>query len=329
MSSRLAVVLLSLLLVVLLLESTAIVWLCVAILPTRMAELCSDKCRCEAGRFNVDSTNQSLTKTSFNFLKYFRQLTISAQYIPSFGNDTFLLEGLTELEEISVKLSHLRTIELGALNGLTNLRNLDLFGNEISEILPGTFEKMIRLQNLNLQNNSIDSLNVDTFSGLISLVHLDLRINKLQYVHPDTFLSLPKLKIVNLYNNLGLQIPTDRNFISSNSLSELGIADCNVSSLSVETIANVSGLKWLDLSYNKLRTLDINILRALPKLSTLYLMGNPLQCDCQLKEVWRWCKDHNIQTVYEELAPKCDTPTDMKGMGLEVLEGVQCLQENI
>jgi hypothetical protein len=144
------VVLVSLLLVVLLLETAAIVWLCVAILQARMAELCSDECSCDAGRYNVGSTNPSLTKTTFNFLKYFRQLTISSQYIPSFGNDTFLSERLTELEENSVKLSHLRTIELGALNGLTNLKKMELFCNGVSEILPGTFHKMRRLQNLNL-----------------------------------------------------------------------------------------------------------------------------------------------------------------------------------
>jgi hypothetical protein len=41
--------------------------------------------------------------------------------------------------------------------------------------------------------------------------------------------------------------------------------------MSVATFANVSALERLDVRYNNLRTVDINILRALPKLSTLYL----------------------------------------------------------
>jgi len=45
--------------------------------------------------------------------------------------------------------------------------------------------------------------------------------------------------------------------------------------------------------------------------------------------VWRWCKDRNIQTMYGELSPKCDTPSERKGMGWEVLDKVQCLQDNI
>jgi hypothetical protein len=82
----------------------------------------------------------------------------------------------------------------------------------------------------------------------------------------------------------------------------------------------------LDLSYNKLRSADINILKTFPQLSALYLYGNPLQCEGQLQEVWRWCQDHNIQTAYRETAPECDTP---KGMWWGVLEKSQCLQGKI
>ena len=138
------------------------------------------------------------------------------------------------------------------------------------------------------------------FSGFVKIVYIILGRNKLQYLHPDTFLALPKLQYLYLHNNRSLQMPTDRNFINSLSLSHLDITLCNVSSVSVETFANVSELLRLILSYNNLRTVDINILMALPKLSTLYLYCNPLQCDCQLQEVWRWFEDRNIATAYGE-----------------------------
>jgi Leucine-rich repeat (LRR) protein len=109
--------------------------------------------------------------------------------------------------------------------------------------------------------------------------------NELHYLHPNTFSGLPNLQRLYLRYNPDLQIPTDRIFINSSSSTHLAISGCNVSSVSVETFANVSALEWLDLSNNSLNTVDINILRALPKLSTLYLDGNPLQCDCQLQEV--------------------------------------------
>ena len=93
---------------------------------------------------------------------------------------------------------------------------------------------------------------------------------KLLYIHTDTFLMLPNLQHIYSYSNRGLQIPTDCNFNNSHSLSQLDtrISNCNVSSLSGETFANVSALKKLDMTYNNLRTVDTKIWRALPKLST-------------------------------------------------------------
>jgi netrin-G2 len=44
--------------------------------------------------------------------------------------------------------------------------------------------------------------------------------------------------------------------------------------VSVETFANVSELEQLDLSYNNLKSLDINILKVLPKLTHLSLESN-------------------------------------------------------
>jgi Leucine-rich repeat (LRR) protein len=120
-------------------------------------------------------------------------------------------------------------------------------------------------------------------------------------------------------------MPTDSNFIKSHSLSHLDIPRCNISSLSVETFANVSAMEWLDLKYNNLRTVDIDILRALPKLSEMHLYGNPLHCDCQLQEVWRWCKDRNIWSEYGE----CDTPSEVKEMRWGVLDKGHCLEGNI
>jgi hypothetical protein len=92
---------------------------------------------------------------------------------------------------------------------------------------------------------------------------------------------------------------------------------------------NVSALEGLDRRLNKLRNVDINILIALPKLSTMYLFGNLLKCDCQLQEVWRWCEDRNIQTVYWGTWPKCDTPREVEGIWWGVLEKGQCLEGNI
>jgi Leucine-rich repeat (LRR) protein len=168
---------------------------------------------------------------------------------------------------------------------------------------------MSRLEYFDLEVNEIEHLEVDVFLGLFNLKHIYFKGNKLPYLHPDLFAGLPHLEDLELAYNPDIQIPTDRHFINSHSLSSLYISLCIVSSVSVETFANISALEWLDLSSNNLRNVAIKILKVLPKLSALYLYGNRLQSDCQLQEVWRWCQDHNIQTAYEETAPECDTPS--------------------
>jgi Leucine-rich repeat (LRR) protein len=146
-------------------------------------------------------------------------------------------------------------------------------GNEITEIITGTFEKIGLLEYLKLEYNKIENLGSEVFSGLTNLIYIYIHLdgNKLQYLHQDTFVGLPKLKTLYFSNISGLHLPTDRNLINSHSLTILSLSHCNVRSVSVVTFANVSALEWLDLSYNKLRSLDINVLNLLPKLYEMYL----------------------------------------------------------
>jgi len=172
-------------------------------------------------------------------------------------------------------------------------------------------------------------LGSDVLKALVNLQYINLKFNKLQYLHPKTFVGLPNIQILILSHNYGLQLPTYPHFIISGFLKCLVISGCNVRSVSVETFANVSALQLLDLGGNNLKSLDISILKELLQQSKMYLYGNPLQCDNQLQEVWRWCKDYNIQTGYNGIGPKCDTPKEMKGIWWGLLEKGQCLQDNI
>jgi len=141
--------------------------------------------------------------------------------------------------------------------------------NEISEIIPGIRETFSHLKYLRLDYNKIGHLESDVFRGLLKRKYINLKGNKLQYLQPDTFSGLPNLQKLFLSKNSDLQVPNDRHFITSRSLKPLGISGRNASSVSVETFAKFGALEWLDLSFNNLRSLDINILKLLPKLSVL------------------------------------------------------------
>jgi len=317
MPSRLTVVLLSLLVT----APAVIFWLWLVILPIGNEILCPEECRCEAEGHLVNCKEADLNSIPSNIPTHVRLLELSGNSITCFENDSFVSRGMVELDGLTANICKLRKIEVGAFNGLKNLLLLSMSGNEISEIIPGTLEKLSGLQFLGLDFNIIEHLESDVFNGLINLKVIALGGNKLQYLNPDTFLGLSNIQ--------GLHIPTESSIINSIILKIIAISSCNARSVSLETFANISALKILDVSYNNLRSVDINILKALPNLFALSLYGNPLQCDCELQEVWRWCQDHNIHTASREIAPECDTPSEVEGIWWGVLENGRCLQGKI
>jgi len=319
---------LTVLLVSLLLAAPAVIfWLWLVIVPARVAVLCPEGCLCDTVGLFVQCYNTLFTAIPLIHFTSVQTFFFYENKVNFLENDSFV--SLTELGILHIARCGLRTIEVGAFNGLGKLRVLSVHGNEISQLIPGTFEDMNSLQYLGLDRNKLEHLDSAVFSGLVDIQYIHLGDNKLQSLHPNTFLKLPILQQLNLSTNPTLTIPTDRPFINSHSLLQLNISYCNISSLSVETLTNVSALELLDLRHNELETVNINILRALSKLSALYLHGNPLECDCQMQEVWRWCEDRNIQTADGDIAPECDTPSEVKGLWWGVLEQGQCLEGNI
>ena len=261
---------------------------------------------------------------AFNGLTKLTELSMRSNNIRELLTDTF--ESMSSLEKLDLSRNKIKNLDSDVFSWLVNLRDLNLGYNGIEHLDIDVFSWLVNLRDLNLGYNGIEHLDIDVFSGLVNLKGIHLQANKLRYLHPDTFLGSANIKTLILQQNRALQVPTDRNFINSHSLSELDISRCNVSSLSAETFANVSALGYLDITYNNLRTVDINILRSLPELSTFLLGGNSLQCDCQLQEVWRWCEDRNIQRREE---PQCDTPREVKRLHWGVLENGQCLEGDI
>jgi len=325
MPSRLIVVLVSLLLATPVLMS----WLWLVIVPLGVKKLCPEDCWCDVLGYHVDCSNKSLHNIPSIYLTHVQELLLNYNNITCLEKEIFISKGLSDLNVLALDRCRLQIIVLGAFNGLTKLINLSMQKNGIEEITGRTFENMSDLEYLGLQYNRIEHLDVDLFSGLINLQYINLEGNRLLKLHSDIFVGLPKLERLDLGVNVGLQIPTDRHFITSHALKSLDIHSCNISLVSVETFTNVSALETLYLSSNNLRSIDINILKLLPKLSALYLYNNPLQCDCQLKEVWRWCQDRNIRTDSYKEEPECDSPSVEKRKWQWVLKELRCVQDNI
>jgi Leucine-rich repeat (LRR) protein len=251
-----------------------------------------------------NNTIREIKSRTFQNMSHLNTLYLDNNAIETLQSDSF--SGLIELYSLRLDNNEIQYLPTDVFSNLLSLHTLALSYNMISKIKSRTFENMSHLDALYLNYNAIETLEQDSFSGLINLQLLWMDNNKLQYIPTDVFLNLPRLEILDLSYNLWLEIPKDTPFIKSPSLKKLSMHNCNISSLSAETFANVTALEVLELDSNGLRNFDVNIIKILWHLSTLHLVGNPLKYVSQFKEVLLWGQDLNITISSECDEPECD-----------------------
>jgi hypothetical protein len=232
--------------------------------------------------------------------------------------------GLATLEQLQLHNNLIRELQPGTFANMTNLRGLHLAYNMIQILLPGLFSDLINLDYISLESNFIQWLHADIFLGLTKLRNLWLSENEIDYIHRDTFNHMKTLRLICLENNTNLKVPVDKPYLDVPTLDHLILSYCNITNLSAKTFQKTGNLTTLHLHGNNLETFDMDIPKALPYLSTLYLYQNPLQCDCQLLRLWQWCRDHKVKTAIEHDVPRCEGPEQVSGLWWGVLGQAQC-----
>jgi hypothetical protein len=146
------------------------------------------------------------------------------------------------------------------------------------------------LLTLILENTGLTTLEPDVFSHLKKLTRLDLSRNQLQSLDYRIFMNLTELFSLVLTNNRLISLTDDRLFASQ------------------------LQLKYLKLSSNSLISLNRGVLIPLVSLKYLYLSGNPLVCDCELRDTMLWCENRNLST-----SAVCHYPNVYNGASWQIL----------
>jgi Leucine-rich repeat (LRR) protein len=189
------------------------------------------------------------------------------------------------------KLSSLQTLELGdngiasiasanAFGYLPTLFNLNLSGNGIDHISPAAFNGLLQLQSLNLSRNHLLGFEEKVFSGLTSLRHLDLSFNHLTKIENKSYTVLEDLlSLEYLYlrgNNIS-QITAKSLPSSPWTPFNIRFVDLSYNFLySIKTAIGFERVRELDLSHNRIRTLDQNVFGNMSSLISLDLSHNHL-----------------------------------------------------
>lgn len=109
------------------------------------------------------------------------------------------LRYLGNLTRLDLEYNQIRAVQPGAFQGLNKLAVLTLKGNKLTSLprnLPGS------LMHLDVSANCISALDLTSLSSLVNLQVLKINSNCLRSVPDSAFDTLPRLRSVNLSNNL-------------------------------------------------------------------------------------------------------------------------------
>ncbi|XP_059840739.1 leucine-rich repeat-containing protein 52-like isoform X3 [Hypanus sabinus] len=150
-----------------------------------------------------------------------------------------------------------------------NTRHLDLSDNSISEINSLELNLLVDLVHLDCSHNAISEISKLDFLSGIKLVYLDFSYNALTQIGSTTFESLTNLIVLKVNNN-------------------------NISKVYRGAFETNIGLRVLDLRNNSLSFFNVSLIRGLQGLKSVYLSGNPWDCQCTIRLLSQWLKESKV-----------------------------------
>ncbi|XP_030003778.1 leucine-rich repeat and immunoglobulin-like domain-containing nogo receptor-interacting protein 1 [Sphaeramia orbicularis] len=254
------------------------------------------------------SSNEILVLLDFTF----RDLA-ALQSLKAVENDLVFISrqafsGLTSLQQLHLDGSNLTAVPTEALTPLSDLRSLYFHRTGLTMLPNYSFRHLGRLKVLvishcpwleTLSTNSLFGLNLTSLSirhcnlsavpyiplyHLVYLVYLDLSFNPITYIHRNLLGDLLRLQEFHVFGASLLQI-------------EHG------------AFKGMSHLKVLNVSRNRLTTLEAEVFHSVDNLKTLGLDNNPLACDCRLL----WVVQRQLHLNFGGNLPICTTSVQLQG----------------
>ena len=264
----------------------------------------------------LDLSNNRLRKIpkSLRFLRNLKSLDLSHNLISDLGDLP-----LSQLWRLDLSNNRVGNISAEALQELISLQILDLSNNKIEEVERGAFDITKLIRAVRLDGNYLTRMD-NLFHQLPNLTWLNISANRIEMFDyamvPRNllWLDIHKNEIQSLENYFGIDDGTTLQHIDAgyNKIGSLGplnvpksveillLNDNDITSLAAYTFSEKAKLKKVDLSVNKMSSLDRNSIRIsnnLIQIPKFFLGGNPIECDCEMV----WLKTINEKNALQNL----------------------------
>lgn len=263
---------------------------------TLATEACPASCICHMTNqtCHVTCANQSLTSIPDGIPENVTLLELDNNGLTSLY---IVFQMFAQVHTLDLSFNELSVINVTDFNASFNLQSLDLSNNHIVSISSGAFQYTTKLQALNLSNNSLRSVDGATFSGTSNIQHLNLSHNAISLISSKAFLNMDKLEaldlsynsirdipkalfrtlhsltLLKLQNNMIAQFDDAAIFSTNSTLLELDLSYNDLSNVSINVL---SGLESLNLAYNNFEAINSAMFEHLENLTSLVLDGNPV-----------------------------------------------------
>ncbi|XP_078056100.1 leucine-rich repeat and immunoglobulin-like domain-containing nogo receptor-interacting protein 1 [Mustelus asterias] len=245
------------------------------------------------------SKNRIKTINQDEFVAYplLEELELNENIISTVEPGAF--SNLFNLRSLGLRSNRLKLIPLGVFTGLNNLTQLDISENKIVILLDYMFQDLYNLRSLEVGDNDLVYISHRAFSGLHSLEQLTLEKCNLTTVPTEALshlhgLMVLRLRFLNinviqnysfkrLYRLKVLEIShwpfldtMAANCLYGLNLTSLTITSCNLTSVPYVAIRHLVYLKFLNLSFNPIMTVQGHMMQELLRLQEIHLAGGQL-----------------------------------------------------
>ncbi|XP_055518830.1 leucine-rich repeat and immunoglobulin-like domain-containing nogo receptor-interacting protein 1 [Leucoraja erinacea] len=240
---------------------------------------------------------KTLVQDEFSAFPLLEELQLNENVLSAVEPGAF--SNLLNLRLLGLRGNRLKLIPLGVFTGLNNLTQLDISENKIVILLDYMFQDLSSLRALEVGDNELVYISHRAFSGLHSLerlalekcnltavptealshlhslVQLRLRSLNIHAIHNYSFKRLYRLKVLEVSDWPYLDTLTP-NCLYGLNLTSLTISSCNLSSVPYLAIRHLVYLRFFNLSFNPISTVQGHLLQELLRLQEIHLAGGRL-----------------------------------------------------